>query len=256
MPFYANFDIDLITALQEQLRVAFKKLTPGALTEENLKKVPASQGVYHLHRSGVLVYVGKTGGSLRKRLAEHRFKIMGRRNIEISEMAFTCLTVSKNWTSLAPETALINYYKKHTDGYCEWNGNSFGPHDPGRNRETTNKPPFGFDSQFPIREEWACFTVTAKQWNVKDLLMKIKAELPFDLRYEVTNAKKYREGHPDYNDLTVEVPKTGMPVSDLLRLITTRLPGWQSTRFPSHMILYKESREYVHGVVICRQPRA
>lgn len=197
--------------------------------------------------------VGKTSGSLRKRLTEHRIKITGRRNIEIGEMAFTCLTVSKNWTALAPETSLINYYKNEPGG-CEWNGKSFGPHDPGRNREQTNKPPFGFDSQFPIREDWPCDAVTAKEWNVRDLLVLMKAKLPFDLRFQVANKKKYREGHPDYNSVTVVVPASGMPVNELLRLITRHIPGWQATSFPSHMILYKEAREYAHGIVICRQP--
>jgi hypothetical protein len=253
LPFCDKFDIDLITALQEQLRAAFKKLTPGALTEENLEKVPAEQGVYHLHRSGVLVYVGKAA-NLRSRLRDHRLKIKGRRNIEISEMGFTCLTVSRNWTALAPENSLIDYYKKQSGNSCEWNGKSFGPHDPGRNRETTNKAPLGFDSQFPIRDDWPCGAVTAGEWNIRDLLMLMKAKLPFDLRFEVADKKKYREGHPDYNNLTVTVPATGLPVNELLRLITQQLPGWQSTRFPSHMILYQEARNYAHGIVIWQQP--
>lgn len=77
--------------------------------------------------------------------------------------------------------------------------------------------------------------------------------MPFVLRYEAVN-KNYRQGHPDYNDLSVVVPSTAMPVNGLLRLITERIPGWQSTQFPSHIILYKESREYIHGTVIHRQP--
>ena len=84
--------------------------------------------------------------------------------------------------------------------------------------------------------------------------MRMKAELPFDLRYEVANKKKYREGHPDYNALTVAVPTTGMPAVELLRLITQRIPGWQSTRFPSHLILYKEDKDYTHGTTIWKQP--
>lgn len=225
------------------------------MNEENLALVPADQGVYHLYRKAVLVYVGKADDSLRKRLSEHRFKIMGRRNIEVTEITFTCLTVSKNWTALAPETSLIAHYKHQPGNLCEWNGNGFGPHDPGRNRETTNKPPDGFDSQFPVRDDWPCGGVSAGDWNIRELLIQMKAELPFDLRFEVTDKKRYRLGHPDYNNVTVTVPAEGMPVSELLRLVTQCLPGWQSTRFPSHMILYKEARDYTHGIVICRQPR-
>lgn len=168
-------------------------------------------------------------------------------------MAFTCLTVSKNWTTLAPEASLINYYKNEPGG-CEWNGKSFGPHDPGRNREQTNKPPFGFDSQFPIRDDWPCGNVTAGKWNARDLLVLMEAELPYDLRFQVVNKKKYRDGHPEYNNAAVVVPAPGMPANELLRLITEQLPGWQATSFSSHMILYRESREYIHGTVIWRQP--
>ena len=178
---------------------------------------------------------------------------MGRRNIEIGEMTFNCLTVHKNWTALAPETALITHYKQQTGSVCEWNGNSFGPHDPGRDRETTNKAPDGFDTQFPIREEWPCSGVAAGDWNIRELLIRIKEELPFLLRYEAVD-KKYRQGHPDYNSLTVTVPVAGMPVIELLRLVTQQLPGWQSTRFPSHLILYKEDRDYTHGVIVWKQP--
>ena len=41
-----------------------------------------------------------------------------------------------------------------------------------------------------------------------------------------------------------------MPAEELLKLITQNLPGWQATRFPGHMILYKERRAYDHGKVI------
>ena len=38
--------------------------------------------------------------------------------------------------------------------------------------------------------------------------------------------------------------------TELLRLIAQALPEWQATAFPSHMILYKEDRAYVHGKII------
>ncbi len=239
-------------ALADQLTAAFEQLKPGTLSVENLATTPVEQGVYHLFRNGTLVYIGKAD-NLRSRLTEHRTKIMGRRNIEVSEMTFTCLTVHRNWTALAPESSLISHYKQQPGNLCEWNGISFGPHDPGRDRETTNKAPEGFDSQFPIREDWACSGVGAGEWNISELLIRIKRELPFLLRYEAVR-KKFRLGHPDYNNRTITVPQTGMSANELLRLITQLLPGWQSTRFPSHMILYKEAADYLHGTVIWRQP--
>jgi hypothetical protein len=252
LPFFAHFEIDLVSALAEQLVLAFDRLEQGALTLPNISYVPAEQGVYQLFRNEFLVYVGKAD-NLRSRIAQHLSKIMGRRNIQAEEMAFKCLTVHKNWTALAPENSLIAHYKLQP-GLCEWNGNGFGIHDPGRERETTNKPPDGFDSQFPIKENWQCAGVIAKVWNIRDLLIQIKEELPFLLRYQVE--KHHRSGHLDYNNKPVSAPESGLAVTDLLTSITRELPGWQSTRFPSHMILYKEQRDYVHGTVIWRQPPA
>jgi hypothetical protein len=139
-------------------------------------------------------------------------------------MSFSCLTVHKNWTALAPEESLIKRYREQSYEVCEWNGVSFGPHDPGRDRETTNKDTEGFDVQFPIRDDWPCDFVDAREWNVRELLIRIKKGLPFLLRYEAVN-KKYRKGHPDYNNLVLTVPAAGMPVSELLRLVTRNLPG-------------------------------
>jgi hypothetical protein len=244
LAFFAHFEIDLVAALAEQLVAAFEKLDAGALTDEHVDSVPREQGVYQLFRNGTLVYVGKAD-ALRKRLHEHQEKIIGRQNIRLDEMGFKCLTVHKNWTALAPETSLIFHYKTRP-GICEWNGNGFGIHDPGRNRETTNKDPDGFDSQFPIKENWPCNGIAAKAWRVTELLAKMKKDLPFLLRYDTR--------HEDYVPLTVTVPKEDMAVTDLLILMTKVLPGWQSTRFPSHMILYKEKHDYKYGTVIWRQP--
>ena len=143
----------------------------------------------------------------------------------------------------------MKYYKAAPGG-CVWNGNGFGPHDPGRNRETTNKPPQGFDAQYPIREDWSCTAITAGNWNCNDLLQAIKSQLPFLLRYQVADKNRVGDGHPHYNNVTIEVPQGGMAAEGLLRLIAQNLPGWQATRFPSHMILYEESTQYQHGVRI------
>jgi hypothetical protein len=60
--------------------------------------------------------------------------------------------------------------------------------------------------QFPIRHEWPCEFVEAREWNIRELLIRMKEELPFLLRYECIN-KKYRAGHADYNDRTAVVPQ-------------------------------------------------
>lgn len=264
----AKFEIDIISALSSQLVDAFTKLSVGPLDLETLSTLEREQGVYQLFLNNFLVYVGKSD-DLPKRLGEHFTKISGRRNLDIDDIGFKCLYVHKNWTTLAPENSLIAHYKAGASGECEWNGNGFGPHDPGRNREITNKAPDGFDARYPIREDWPCSWAKPGEWKLLDLLVATKDNLPYDLRYQTEAGASdgdrnahYRKGHVDHRGKTVLVPEPNMPAIELLRLITRALPGWQSTAFPSHMILYKESDEgptgrvYRHGTLIHREPPA
>ncbi|MGH9397970.1 MAG: Eco29kI family restriction endonuclease [Terriglobia bacterium] len=247
MPFHRHFELDIVSALRDQLISAFDDLDPGYLNEKNIRSVPEVAGVYQLYYLHSLVYVGKTE-SLRKRLQEHHEKISGRRKLKLTDVEFTCLSVRSNIHAVS-ESSLIRHYKS-VPGACAWNGNGFGPHDPGRERETTNKPPDGFDSQFPIREDWPCKSISEEKWKCGDLLLAMKVHLPFLLRYQVSQKNRLKDGHPDYKDVTILVPHASMPADALLKLITQHLPGWQATRFPSHFILYKEQRLYKHGITI------
>jgi hypothetical protein len=246
MPFHASFDLDLALALKEQLVDAFENLEIGPLTRESLAQLEGKQGVYKLFHKDVLVYVGKAD-VLPRRVGEHLTKIEGRLNITAADMGFKCLYVGPNWTTLAPEDALIRYFKTLGEGQCEWNGNGFGAHDPGRERETTNKPADGFDSKYPIRHDWPCTWIDAREWNVLQLLIALKDNLPFLLRYEAESSS-YKRGHPDHRAATVTIPASGMAADKILALIAAAMPGWQATRFPSCMILYKESKVYTYGV--------
>lgn len=82
---------------------------------------------------------------------------------------------------------------------------------------------------------------------MNETLINVKLSLPFTFRYEVTNAKRWKAGHPDYNDKSVIVPRAKLSAIEAMRLFTANLPGWQATAFPSHMILYQENREYRSG---------
>jgi len=239
MPFCAYFDIDLPRALREQLVEALGKIGTGALTIENLAEIPTKRGVYQLYQGDELVYVGKAD-KLRSRLTKHLRKIQGRTNLAISDMSFKCLWMSPNWITLAPESQLIALYKEKN--MAIWNGNGFGPNDPGAGREDRNKPPALFDELYPIRESWPCNSISAGPWKMRLLLTSMKKTLPYLLRFE--NSKVY-------DDLSVEVPEAAMPASDLLGAIAAALPpGWQATRFPSHMILYNKIRSFQYGTVI------
>lgn len=227
---------------------SFADLDAAPLTAEKLDDLAPRDGVYQLYLAGSLVYIGKSD-RLPRRLSEHRRKIAGRHQLDLTGMTFKCLFVHRNWTDLAEES-LIRYYKNAGAGECAWNGNSFGPHDPGRNRETTNKPPQGFDANYPIKDDWPCKWIAAGEHRGCDLLLSLREGLPYLLRYQ-TAGRSLKRGHPDYNDISINVPETGMPARDLLRTIAQNLAGWQATVFPSHMILYKEARKsYTHGRVI------
>jgi hypothetical protein len=247
VPYLAKFEIDIISALSSQLVSAFEKLDGGPLSERAIKALDPGQGVYQLFHAGALVYVGQAK-SLKNRLGEHHEKISGRRNIDVADMGVKCLYVHPNWTALAPEDALIKHHRK-VGKPCPWNGNGFGPHDPGRNREDTNKPIQGFDKLFPIRDDWPCSWVRAGEYGALDLLMLLKKRLPFLLRFEMA-APKSKKPHPDYLTAKVKVPSDAVSARELLTLVTKKLPGWQATVFPGYMILYKENRQYTHGETI------
>lgn len=244
MTFHARFELNIVDALSSQLLEALGTLVPATLDQVHIDQVEVDQGVYTLYHQSMLVYVGKAS-KLRERLKDHYQKVGGRHNIQLSDMAFKCLYVHKNWTTIAPENSLIRYYKAQNNGFCAWNGNGFGPHDPGRNREITNKATDGFDAQYPIVDTMACTWVTPGAWNIRELLISLKENFPFLLRYETET--HYRTGHPGYNHATVNIPLPGMSARDILSLIARTLPNWQATVFPSHMILYQENFNYVFG---------
>jgi hypothetical protein len=241
MPFYDEFDLDLNLALSTQLRAKFDTLTPAALTVENLTTLPRVQGVYNLLHRGAIVYIGKAD-SLPARLSQHLIKIGGRQNISVEDMEFKCLSVSRNWTTFAPEDSLIRHHKE--GGMSPWNGMGFGNNDPGRKRDLTEQPSDGFDMRYPIKHEWPCDWVEAGDWRVLDLLVSLKDRLPYLLRYQTdtdgTDQVHYTKGHPEHRSATVRVPTTGMAADALVGLVARSMPGWLGTRFPSHMILYKE----------------
>jgi hypothetical protein len=242
--FWDQFDLDVPRAIKEQLVDAFAHLHPALPSNENLGVVPAGRGVYQLFKDGELVYVGKAE-DLRNRLLEHRCKISGRKNITVDQMTFACLSIGRNWAASAPEESLIAHYREI--GQSPWNGMGFGNHDPGRNRDRTIHPAEGWDYQYPIREDWVCDWVLAGQGNARELLESLKARLPYLLRYE---RAPQSSGHPDYDNVILEIPQAGMTAEALLRLVAQTLPGWQATRFPSKIILYKEQNVQYSDAVI------
>ncbi len=243
-----RFEFDLATPFFEQVLRCFDLLGTAPLDQTHLVNLEPSQGVYGLYREATLVYVGKAEDPLPTRLGDHRFKIEGRQNISPAEMRFKAVYLAKTWVPLAPETRLIRHFQ--AKDLCEWNGNGFGPHDPGRNRERTNKPPEGFDAQYPIKADWPCTAISAGQYEANDLLQRVKSLLPFCFRYETdTPGGGWRRGSTKYNGKQIDVSNPGMPAAELVKLIARTLgPTWQATLFPSYIILYEEREQYKYGV--------
>jgi hypothetical protein len=239
MNFAADFKLSISRALTDQLHDALHELERVPLTLENIAAVSPRQGVYQLYLADDLVYVGSAAASLRRRLGQHRRKLVGRQNIAGSDVSFTCLYVDEDLTVLAPEDRLIRVFRD--EGSCAWNGNGFGPHDPGRRRDMTDLAANHFDRLYPIRLDWLVEGIPAGQYTAKDLLRRIKRVLPYTYRYKLD--------HSDGGG-AIDVPEDDMSAIDLLRLIAKTFRAYQITALSGYVIMYPESREYPDSQVI------
>ncbi|MGZ8533841.1 MAG: GIY-YIG nuclease family protein [Candidatus Binatia bacterium] len=235
---YKEFEFDLPEALLERLLARLDEMGAAILKQCNLSMLPDAQGVYQLLHANDIVYIGKTDAEagLKKRLDRHFAKVQHRHNLDPSTLCFKAVRIFV-FTAMDLETQLIRHYKG--PGCQLWNGSGFGANDPGRERETTNKAPDGYDARYPINIDLPEALLPEGQYKVSDALKKLKVNLPYVLRY--------RKAHPDLM-ACVTIPPAPQTTRQLMHLIVSSLPdGWQATAFVSHVILYKEEREYVHG---------
>lgn len=249
IPGFVAFELDLVKAVLTQLIPRLDAIQPAPLISERTSQLPDAQGIYLLLHRDAVRYVGKTDSDagLRLRLSRHVNKFEHRNGIKPSDVEFKAVQILV-LTAMDIEAKLIKHFKP------EWNGSGFGSNDPGRERETTNKPASGFDSQFPIdidRDVRNRFDPVGEM-TVSDLLWRLKDALPYDFRYETARGgggRAYKTNpHPDTTSSIVDVPKGIITARRLLQLAVGALPqGWQATAFVSHVILYKEAREYKHG---------
>lgn len=248
---FIAFELDLIDAAVHQLVPQLDTMTGEPLTRAATALLPDAQGIYLLIYQGKVHYVGKTDAKagLRTRLTRHVAKFEQRHNIMPADVEFKAAQILV-LTTTDIERELINHYR------AAWNGSSFGSNDPGRQRETTAKPPDGFDARFPINIDQPIGILKPGPTTVHIALIDLKDALPFTLRYELAPGAKgsraYRRWpHPDLPASPVTIPATSMTTRQTVKLLISALPaGWQATYFVSHLILYKETRSYVHGMPI------
>ena len=251
---YVDFEFDLPGALLTRLVQVLDELTPAPLDPSFLTDIPDAQGVYQLFLDGVLIYIGKTDAEagLCKRLERHQRKVQHRDGLNPSRVSFKAVRIYV-FTAVDLETQLIEHY----GGYAavRWNGSGFGSNDPGRERDTTTYKAAHFDATFPIDIERSLPVEFPKTGTAAALLAILRRSLPYTFRYENAGGRS-RRPHPDLERPVSLSAGSPMTARRIIQEIVAQLPaGWQATKLPSHIILYKETpRAYVQGVVIGQSP--
>lgn len=228
-----DFRLSITQALGDQLADALDELEPAPLTPENLGLLEDRAGVYQLYRNGDFVYVGKADKSLPTRINKHLRKISGRRNIDLSEMTFTCLYVAEDFSALAPEKLLIKEYRKR--GEIPWNNNGFGNNDPGKRRDETVVKANHFDNLHPIDVDRVLTTLPQGPVALNRLLPRAAKEIPYTFRY-------LKKGYGNAYKAVVNVPENPT-INDLFQMIAGALPEtWQIALLPGRAIMYPDGR--------------
>lgn len=252
---FQQFEFNLPSALQSELINLLDGMSATPLNKTAAAAIAEVQGVYQLFHNGALVYIGKTDAEagLKTRLSRHAKKTLHRPTFT-GNVTFKAVRIMV-FAAMDLETQLIKHYRGPNTGAAAWNGSGFGSNDPGRERETTNKPPKGYDPQYPISIDLPDTYVPEGATTVAEALATLKAAVPYTIRYETLRGASGRalanQPHPDLVTTPMTIPAGPQTVRQLLTLIRTTLGvDWQATSFVSHVILYKETRSYSYGVVI------
>jgi hypothetical protein len=255
MPGYADFEFDLPEALLVRLIEVLDSVERETLSQEGLADVPDSQGVYQLWLDDELVYIGKTDAQagLRKRLDRHRQKLQHRHRLEPNRVSFRAVRIYV-FTPLELETSLIEHYGGVKQ--VRWNGSGFGSNDPGRERDTTRYKEGHFDLEFPIDIDRPLELELPGEASAAEVLSSLKGRLPYVFRYQNAGSHS-RRPHPDLEGTLVNIPRMEQVTTrSVLQVIVPQLPSrWRATLLPSHVILYKDNKDYPQGAEISRSAR-
>ncbi len=183
---HALYSFDFLKTISKQLREHLDALQITVLNHQTLTELnefqtlhDRRQGVYVVHYQGSPKYVGKAE-NLAARLGQHFRKLTGRRNIDPTEIGYKCLILDGSMSTAANEKLLIAQYK--TDYPDMWNGQGFGPNDPGKQRDTTT--PSYFDREFPIRLDIPLDGIP-DELTLGALAEVMKRELPYLFRFSL-----------------------------------------------------------------------
>ena len=238
--FYDLLALDMQRLVNTEIVSSFARLEPAPLSAISIAELQAYEaanphsrkGLYLLMHAGSEAYVGKPENSLAERLAEHRAKLSARQNMDVSQMAFKCIFLDKNWSALAHERPLIEALG------CPWNNAGFGNHDPGRQRDRTRLKPTHFDRLFPITPA-SPVQLAPGAFLIQNVLPALRDHLPYLLRYETSTAVAAQ-----YFGTTVTVGAAETAESLLGKVVDALGANWQVTFFCGYVILYPEPADY------------
>lgn len=248
---FVEFEFDLPDALLASLIGILDKMDAAPLSPADVADIPEAQGVYLLLLRSGITYVGKTDGDagLRQRLERHAWTIQHRLGLSVPDVAFKAVRIFV-FTAMDLETQLIRHYAP-----VPWNNSGFGSNDPGRNRDTTDLRPEGFDAQFPIDLDHPVSPAISAGMSAAEVLAALRRELPYTLRAELAK----RGGKAPHADISAAI--VGMLPTELLTtrkviesVVKSLPPGWQATALAGRIVLYREERDYPFGTVIARSP--
>lgn len=241
IPGYSEFEIDIISVLQEELPRFFEDIPEAPLTLASVATIPArAKGAYLLLRNGVPVYAGKTDArhGFRDRLKRHTESIRDRTGLEPSQMSYKAARVMV-FSALDVEAVLIKELRIKNSTWLSWNNSGFGSNDPGRERDT--QKPAKFDQEFPIdiHREFEFEGVGPIPFN--EALEIVQSKVEYLIRVEEDKIS---------DDWLVTIPaSTKATAWSMLRDLMNALhSGWQLTILHGRVILYEETKTYKHAL--------
>jgi hypothetical protein len=153
-------------------------------------------------------------------------------------IGYKALLLDKSMSTAANENILIAMFKERHAAM--WNGNGFGPKDPGQERDTTK--PGWFDKNYPIIADYGVQLALELDGGIalRTLFAQMKTQLPYVFRYDVPA-----------EELERHIPLEGVKhdARSLLQAAVTFLgDGWKGAVISYGMVLYKTSKQYRYGV--------
>lgn len=236
IPGYGEYEIDIEAVLRENLPLFFDGLGATPLTKANVESIPpGAKGAYMLFKGDdpVPVYAGKTDAEhgFQDRLKRHAFTVRGRKDLDPAEMNFKAVRIMV-FAALDVEAILIRRMKEAVPNALAWNNSGFGSNDPGKKRD--GQEPADFDRWFPINYDYDLYNLPTGDVTVKTLLVSVKEQLPFTLRFATTPPGLKIKGVPESAKLR-----------SIMGMVMSALPsGWQCTVLHGRVILYPHYQDY------------